>query len=104
MASVNRDSATANTSSRVIFGPLSIAISHIPSPSNSEAYPLYARIVAINNLVAKGRTPYAKNFNATYNDPQSPWISTFRGALFGTDPEKALDEGAAKLTASLQKS
>lgn len=62
------------------------------------------RIVAINNLVAKGRTPYAKNFNATYNDPQSPWIATFRGALFGDDPRKALDEGAAKLTSSLQKS
>ncbi|HZM80023.1 MAG TPA: sugar ABC transporter substrate-binding protein [Candidatus Limnocylindrales bacterium] len=62
------------------------------------------RIVAINNLVAKGRTPYAKNFNATYNDPQSPWIATFRGALFGPDAKKTLDEGAAKLTSSLQKS
>ena len=62
------------------------------------------RIVAINNLVAKGRTPYAKNFNATYNDPQSPWIATFRGALFGPDPKKALDDGATKLTSSLQKS
>jgi multiple sugar transport system substrate-binding protein len=27
------------------------------------------RIVTINNLVAKGKTPYARNFNATYNDP-----------------------------------
>ncbi len=62
------------------------------------------RIVTINNLVAKGRTPYAKNFNATYNDPQSPWIATFRGAFFGPDAKKALDDGAAKLTASLQKS
>jgi multiple sugar transport system substrate-binding protein len=60
------------------------------------------RIVAINNLMAKGRTPYAKNFNATYNDPQSPWIATFRGALFG-DARKSLDEGAAALTASLTK-
>ncbi len=62
------------------------------------------RIVTINSLVAKGRTPYAKNFNATYNDPQSPWIATFRGAFFGPDPKKALDEGATKLTTSLQKS
>ena len=60
------------------------------------------RIVAINNLMAKGRTPYAKNFNATYNDPQSPWIATFRGALFG-DAARSLDEGAAALTASLTK-
>jgi multiple sugar transport system substrate-binding protein len=61
------------------------------------------RIVKINNLMAKGRTPYAKNFNATYNDPQSPWIATFRGAYFG-DAQKALNDGAAALTASLKKS
>ena len=62
------------------------------------------RIVTINSLAGKGKTPYARNFNATYNDPQSPWIATFRGALFGPDARKALDDGAAKLTASLQKS
>jgi multiple sugar transport system substrate-binding protein len=61
------------------------------------------RVVAINNLMAKGKTPYAKNFNATYNDPQSPWVTAFRGALFGSDPKKSLDDGAAALTASLQK-
>jgi multiple sugar transport system substrate-binding protein len=61
------------------------------------------RIVEINNLMAKGKTPYAKNFNATYNDPQSPWVTAFRGALFGPDPKKALDDGATALTASLQK-
>jgi multiple sugar transport system substrate-binding protein len=60
------------------------------------------RVVAINSLLAKGRTPYAKNFNATYNDPQSPWIATFRGALFG-DADAALSEGASALTASLAK-
>jgi multiple sugar transport system substrate-binding protein len=60
------------------------------------------RIVTVNSLMAKGRTPYAKNFNATYNDPQSPWITTFRGALFG-DAGKSLGEGAAALTASLKK-
>ena len=61
------------------------------------------RIVKINSLMAKGKTPYAKNFNATYNDPQSPWIATFRGAFFG-DAQKALNDGAAALTASLKKS
>jgi multiple sugar transport system substrate-binding protein len=60
------------------------------------------RIVTINSLMAKGKTPYAKNFNATYNDPQSPWITAFRGALFG-DAATSLDEGAAALTASLKK-
>ncbi|GIE93495.1 ABC transporter substrate-binding protein [Paractinoplanes rishiriensis] len=61
------------------------------------------RIVQINNLMAKGKTPYAKNFNATYNDPQSPWVTAFRGALFGADPQKALNDGAAALSSSLQK-
>ena len=61
------------------------------------------RIVQINSLMGKGKTPYAKNFNATYNDPQSPWVTAFRGALFGPDPKKSLDDGAAALTASLQK-
>ena len=60
------------------------------------------RIVTINSLMAKGKTPYAKNFNATYNDPQSPWIATFRGALFG-DAKKSLTDGAAALSASLKK-
>ncbi|MFF5233388.1 ABC transporter substrate-binding protein [Dactylosporangium sp. NPDC000521] len=60
------------------------------------------RIVTINNLMAKGRTPYAKNFNLTYNDPQSPWVTAFRGALFG-DARKSLDDGATALTASLKK-
>jgi multiple sugar transport system substrate-binding protein len=61
------------------------------------------RIVKINSLMAKGKTPYAKNFNATYNDPQSPWIATFRGAFFG-DAQKSLNDGATALTASLKKS
>ncbi|MEV0564555.1 sugar ABC transporter substrate-binding protein [Dactylosporangium sp. NPDC050588] len=60
------------------------------------------RIVTINNLMGKGKTPYAKNFNATYNDPQSPWNTAFRGALFG-DAQKSLGDGAAALTASLKK-
>ncbi len=40
-------------------------------------------VVAINSVLGKGRTPYALNFNATYNDPQSPWTTCLRGALFG---------------------
>ncbi|MGC7096044.1 ABC transporter substrate-binding protein [Amycolatopsis lurida] len=59
------------------------------------------RLVTINGLVAKGRTPYARNFNATFNDPQSPWLRTVRGALFG-DAAGALAEGNAAITQSLQ--
>lgn len=61
------------------------------------------RIVTINNLMAKGRTPYARNFNASFNDPQSPWLATVRGALFG-DATSALAEGNAAITRSLQQS
>jgi multiple sugar transport system substrate-binding protein len=62
------------------------------------------RIVAINSVVAKGQTPYAKNFNASFNDPQSPWLATCRGALFDPDPDAALKEGNTAITESLQQS
>jgi len=58
------------------------------------------RIVTINNLMAKGETPYARNFNASFNDPQSPWLETVRGALFG-DADKALSDGNTAITESL---
>ena len=60
------------------------------------------RLVQINSLMAKGRTPYAVNFNATYNDPQSPWVATLRGAFFG-DAGTALSDGASALTAALRR-
>ncbi|MGK5740343.1 ABC transporter substrate-binding protein [Micromonospora sp. URMC 103] len=61
------------------------------------------RIVLINSLMAKGRTPYARNFNASFNDPQSPWLQTVRGALFG-DAAAALSKGNTDITKSLQQS
>ncbi|WNV86288.1 sugar ABC transporter substrate-binding protein [Umezawaea sp. Da 62-37] len=59
------------------------------------------RLVTMNGLVAKGRTPYAQNFNSSFNDPQSPWLRTVRGALFG-DAATALADGNAAITKSLQ--
>ncbi|WP_461122988.1 ABC transporter substrate-binding protein [Saccharothrix stipae] len=59
------------------------------------------RTVLVNGLVAKGRTPYARNFNVSFNDPQSPWLRTVRGALFG-DAGKALADGNTAITKSLQ--
>ncbi|HEY3872483.1 MAG TPA: sugar ABC transporter substrate-binding protein [Actinocrinis sp.] len=55
-----------------------------------------------NEILSKGETPYALNFNATYNDPQSPWTTTLRGALFGPDLNSALASGQASITTSLQ--
>ena len=60
------------------------------------------RVVLINQLVGKGRTPYALNFGATYNDPNGPWIPVARNAVFGPDAATALQQGAPKLTQSLQ--
>jgi multiple sugar transport system substrate-binding protein len=59
------------------------------------------RLVAMNRVMAKGTTPYAKNFNASFNDPQSPWLQTVRGALFG-DAAKALSDGNSAITESLR--
>jgi multiple sugar transport system substrate-binding protein len=57
-------------------------------------------VVAINQVMGKGQTPYALNFNASYNDPQSPWTATVRGALFG-DTAAALASGQSAITSSL---
>jgi multiple sugar transport system substrate-binding protein len=59
------------------------------------------RVVTTLKVIAQGRTPYALNFNQTFNDPQGPWLATMRGALFGADLDQALAEGNAKVTASL---
>jgi multiple sugar transport system substrate-binding protein len=59
------------------------------------------RVVTSLKVIAQGKTPYALNFNQTFNDPQGPWLATMRGALFGPDLDAALAEGNAKVTASL---
>jgi multiple sugar transport system substrate-binding protein len=64
----------------------------------SEADP---RLVTVNSLMAKGKTPYARNFNASFNDPQSPWLQTVRGALFG-EADQALSDGNSAITESLR--
>ena len=51
------------------------------------------RVVTINELVAKGETPYSLNFGATYNDPTGPWLKVARDAVFGDDVEGALSSG-----------
>jgi len=57
------------------------------------------RLVIFNSIAGKGQTPFAKNFGATYNDPQGPWIPLFRDAVFG-DPSK-IDEHNDAINESL---
>ncbi len=41
------------------------------------------RLVLFNQIAAKGQTPLAKNFGATFNDPQGPFLVLMRDAVFG---------------------
>ena len=59
------------------------------------------RVVLINKMVGKGETPYSLKFGETYNDPTGPWLKIARAAVFGTDPEQVLAEGAKRLSAAL---
>ncbi|MGW2050453.1 ABC transporter substrate-binding protein [Streptomyces sp. NPDC001858] len=57
------------------------------------------RLVAVNQLVADGRTPYALKFGQTFNDPNGPWLSMMRDAVFGDGTSVEKDNKA--VTASL---
>lgn len=59
------------------------------------------RVQLINELVAKGETPYSLNFGSTYNDPTGPWLKVARSAVFGTNVDQALSAGAKTLTDAL---
>jgi multiple sugar transport system substrate-binding protein len=59
------------------------------------------RVQTINELVEKGETPYSLNFGEVYNDPNGPWLSVARDAVFGSDVQQALAEGKEALTAGL---
>jgi multiple sugar transport system substrate-binding protein len=58
-------------------------------------------VVVINTVLAHGQTPFAINFNASYNDAQSPWNTALQAALYGNDIPKALKDGQSAITASL---
>jgi multiple sugar transport system substrate-binding protein len=57
------------------------------------------RLVAINQVAAKGVTPYSLKFGQSFNDPQGPWLPLVRDAVFG-DASK-IDADNEALTASL---
>ncbi|MEW2399299.1 sugar ABC transporter substrate-binding protein [Streptomyces sp. NPDC046862] len=57
-----------------------VARTDLASNKYSKADP---RLVTINELVAHGRTPYALKFGQTFNDPNGPWLTLMRDAVFG---------------------
>lgn len=51
------------------------------------------RQVAVNELVADGRTPYAVNTGPTFNDPNGPWLKLMRDAVYGDPGAVGADNG-----------
>jgi multiple sugar transport system substrate-binding protein len=45
------------------------------------------RVLTMNQIGAKGQTPFALRFGQTFNDSQGPWLILMRDAVFG-DPSK----------------
>ena len=59
------------------------------------------RLVLFNTIAGKGKTPLAVNFNAAFNDPQSPWIQLFRAAVFDNADDAKIDQLNAGITSVL---
>ena len=59
-----------------------VARTDLASNKYSESDP---RVVLINQIAAKGQTPFSVNFNAAFNAPGSPWLTLVRNQVFG-DP------------------
>ncbi|MGW1726406.1 ABC transporter substrate-binding protein [Streptomyces sp. NPDC002306] len=73
-----------------------VARTDLASNKYSDADP---RLVTINQLVASGRTPYALKFGQTFNDPNGPWLTLMRNAVFGDGA--SVDKDNKAVTASL---
>ncbi|GKQ37843.1 sugar ABC transporter substrate-binding protein [Streptomyces sp. A012304] len=73
-----------------------VARTDLASNKYSDADP---RLVTINQLVADGRTPYALKFGQTFNDPNGPWLTLMRDAVFGDG--KSLEKNNEAVSASL---
>ncbi|MFD0775259.1 ABC transporter substrate-binding protein, partial [Streptomonospora algeriensis] len=59
------------------------------------------RLAVFDSLVPKGRTPKAVAFGPTFNDPQGPWLSLARAAVYGPDLRDALETHDPKVDESL---
>lgn len=68
-----------------------VARTDLASNKYSDADP---RVVRINEIAASGRTPYALNFGAAFNDPNGPFLTLLRNQIFG-DASKLAEDNAA---------
>jgi multiple sugar transport system substrate-binding protein len=62
------------------------------------------RLVMFNSIAAHGVTPFAVNFNAAFNDPQSPWLVLYRDAIFNGADSAKIDSDNDAITATLSAS
>ncbi len=60
------------------------------------------RLVMFNSIAAKGVTPFAVNFNASFNDPQGPWLVLLRDAVFNNADSAKIDSDNNAITSALQ--
>jgi multiple sugar transport system substrate-binding protein len=73
-----------------------VARTDLASNKHSDADP---RLVTINELVADGHPPLALKSGETFNDPNGPWLTMMRNAVFGDGASVDKDNDA--VTASL---
>lgn len=68
--------------------------------ANNEYTAKDPRLVTINEVAGKGRTPVALNFQQAYNAPNSPWLTLVRDAVLGDGSKLSADND--EITAVLQ--
>ncbi len=61
---------------------------------SSNKYITDPRVQLFNTIGAKGKTPLGKNFGATFNDPQGPWIALMQNSVFGDGANLAANNDA----------
>lgn len=67
---------------------------------NNEYTSADPRVVTINEVASKGRTPVARNFQQAFNAPNSPWLTLVRNAVF--EDASSIEEDNEEITAVLQ--
>jgi multiple sugar transport system substrate-binding protein len=50
--------------------------------------------VKINEIAAKGTTPFSLKFGEAFNDPNGPWLVLIRDQIFGDQGKLAADNKA----------
>ena len=74
-----------------------------PDLANNKYSAMDPRLVLFNSVAKNGQTPFAKNFGATFNDPQGPWLVLLRDAVFGDASKIDADNKAINAFAEIRR-